>query len=65
VEFYTSVDPLDSKVSTIEKLLAFAKFDHIIGNLIFTTKIGALGISGIVIDYRYLIFLTTGARGIH
>jgi hypothetical protein len=65
VEFAFSVNTLDGWVSAAEKLLPLAKFDHVFRNLIFSAKIGALGVSGIVVYNRNLIFLSTGSGGIH
>ena len=65
IEFASSVNALDSWVSAAEKLLPLAKFDHIFRNLIFSAKIGALGVSGIVVYNRNPIFLSTGSGGIY
>jgi hypothetical protein len=45
--------------------LSLTKFDHIFRNLIFSAKIGALGVSGIVVYNRNPIFLSTGSGGIY
>ena len=65
MEFASSVNALDSWVSAAEKLLPLAKFDYIFRNLIFSAKIGALGVSGTVVHNGNPIFLSTGSGGIY